>query len=109
MRKLDKETTSLGLRGNEMKLKSRNTQKTHLGPLLYLHTKFQLPSPIWRGDKKGATLFQGQKEGEMLISPLLIDLRDNFFIQYTTFDFLSIDIERGKFCVFDPSAPPLPN
>ena len=33
-----------------MRLKSRDPQKAHPGPLLSVYTKFQLPSSIWRKD-----------------------------------------------------------
>ena len=46
MQKPDQKTTSLGLRGVEMGLKSRDPQKAHLGRLLSVHTKFQFPSQI---------------------------------------------------------------
>ena len=52
----------------ETELKSRNPRKTHLGPLLNAHTKFQLPSSIWRGDSGGTAFFQGQKGGNPHIS-----------------------------------------
>ena len=57
-----------------MGLKNRDLQKAHLGPLLNVLTKFQLPSSIWKGNMGGTALFQGQKEGKFLISRLLIDL-----------------------------------
>ena len=47
-----------------MGLKSRDLQKTHLGHLLNIHTQFQLPNPIWRGDRGETAPFCGQKEGE---------------------------------------------
>ena len=39
---------SIGRKGS-MGLKSRDAQKAYLGSLLNAHTKFQLPSSIWRG------------------------------------------------------------
>ena len=53
-----------------MELKSREPQNAHLGPLLNVHTRFQLPNSVW----KGTVIFQCQKGGEILISPLLFDL-----------------------------------
>ena len=49
-----------------MRLKSRDPPptKAHLGPVLNVHTKFQLPTSIWRGDRGGAALFHGQKGGK---------------------------------------------
>ena len=38
-------------RKSAMRLKSTNPEKEHLGPIIYLHTKFQLPSPIGWGWK----------------------------------------------------------
>ena len=48
------------------------------------------------------------KKGEIPISPFLNDLGDgvDVTICYTTFDFLSIGLKKGKFCGFAPSAPP---
>ena len=57
MKKPDQKTTSLRLRGDEMVLKSRDPQRENLGHLLNVRTEFQLPSPIWRGDKGGTALF----------------------------------------------------
>ena len=34
-------------------VKSRDPQKAHLGRLLNIHNKFQLPSLIWRGVMRG--------------------------------------------------------
>ena len=50
-------STSLGLLQGEMGLKSRDTQKARLGLLLNIHTKYQLPSSIWRGDGGGTIHF----------------------------------------------------
>ena len=36
-------------------------KKAHLWPSPSLHTKFKLPSSIWRRDRGGIDLFQGQK------------------------------------------------
>ena len=60
-----------------MELKSVIPQKAHLGPLLNVHTKFQLPSSIWRENRRGTAPFQGQKWGKSsyLPSPFLIYLR----------------------------------
>ena len=44
MKKTRPKTTSLGLRGVEMKSKSRDPQKANLGHLLNIHTEFQLTS-----------------------------------------------------------------
>ena len=52
--------TYLGQCGGEMRLKSRNHPKAHLGPLLNVHTKFKPPSSIWRENRVGTALFQGQ-------------------------------------------------
>ena len=57
MKKPDQKTTSLGLRGVEMGLKNQNPQKAHLEHLLNVHTQFQLPSLIWRGDRGGTAPF----------------------------------------------------
>ena len=59
------------------------------------------------GEKIGEVqhFFEVKKE-KIPISPLLIDLGVDFLICYTTSDFLSIDLKRGKVCVFDPSAFP---
>ena len=46
-------TTSEGLSGGDMGLKSRDPQKVHLGHLLNVHTCFQLPSSIWRAVIRG--------------------------------------------------------
>ena len=37
-----------------MKLKSQNSQKVHLKPIINLHTKFQLPISIWRTVMRGS-------------------------------------------------------
>ena len=79
MRKTYQKTTSLGLWGGEMELKSRDLLKAHLGSLLNVHTKSQLPNSIWRRDRGGAALLQGQKGGEILVSPLQIYLVGWFF------------------------------
>ena len=55
--KIGQKITSLGLRGVEMGLKSRERQKAHSRHLLNIHTLFQLPSPIWRGDRGRTALF----------------------------------------------------
>ena len=34
-----------------------------------VHTKFKLPSSIWRGDRRGTELFQGQEEGKFSYIP----------------------------------------
>ena len=52
-----------------MRLKSWDPQKAHWRHLLNVHTKFQLPSPIWRGVRRGTALFWGQKWGKTHISP----------------------------------------
>ena len=77
----------------------RDFQKTHLGLLPNVHTKFQLLSSIWRGD--GAERALKVKKGEILISPLFTDLRG--------WDFLLVGLKRDNFCIFDPSAGPPPN
>ena len=51
MKKSNQKTTSLGLKGVGMGLKSRDHQKVHLGHLLNVYPEFQLPSPVWREDK----------------------------------------------------------
>ena len=56
-----------------MRVKSRDFQKAHLGPLLNVHIIFQLPSPVWRGDRGETALFEVKKD-EIPISPLLLDL-----------------------------------
>ena len=88
-RKPDQQTTSFGRCGGEMRLKSRDLLKAHLGPLLNVHTKFQLPSSICKGDR-GIALFHDQKRGEISISPLLIDAGGWFFDMLYNF-WLSID------------------
>ena len=55
-----------------MGLKCRICQEAHLWSLLILHTKFQLPSSIGSGDKVVTDFFQNQKEGKILILPLLL-------------------------------------
>ena len=52
-----------------MELKSRDPQKTHLGFILNLHTKFQLPCAIRYGDKGGTSIFQGQKKENLSYLP----------------------------------------
>ena len=53
-----------------MELKSRDRQKAHLGLLLNVYTKFQLPSPIWGRDREGTNFFQAQKrEKHHIFSP----------------------------------------
>ena len=47
---------------------SRNSQKKHLGLLMNVHSKFQLSSSIWRGNRGETDLFQGQKRENLLIS-----------------------------------------
>ena len=44
-------------------------------PLLCAHTKFELPSSIWREDRERNSPFHCQ-EGGTLISPFPIDLED---------------------------------
>ena len=56
IRKPGQETSSLGLCGDEPGLTNREPPKAHLGLLLNVHTKFQLPSPIWREDRRGTAL-----------------------------------------------------
>ena len=51
--------------GGAINLKSRNSQKAHLWPLLRAHTKFQLlqlPSSLWREDRGATDSFQDQIE-----------------------------------------------
>ena len=57
----------------EIGLKSWDSQKAYLELLLNVHTKFQLPSPIWRRDRGGTGLIWDQKGGNSIFS-LLIDL-----------------------------------
>ena len=57
MPKPDQKTTSLGLKGVEMGLKSRDTPKGTFRHVLNVHTEFQLPSSIWREDRGGTALF----------------------------------------------------
>ena len=52
MKKPEK-ATFLGLEGADMRLKSRDSQQAHLGHLLNVNTEFQIPGPIWRGDRGG--------------------------------------------------------
>ena len=55
-RKPDQKTTFFGLRGRggggggAMKLKSRDIQKAHIGPLLNIHMRFQLPLAPFGGE-----------------------------------------------------------
>ena len=74
MRRIDQKTTSMGLLAGDMGQKSRDSQKAHLGPLLNVRNKFQLPSSIWTEDREEIAFFQIQKR-ETPISPLLIDLK----------------------------------
>ena len=77
MRKINQKTTSVELQGNEIGMKGRDPQKTHLRLLLNVHTEFQLSSSIWRRDRGGTALFQGQKGAKSHIALLLIiDLGD---------------------------------
>ena len=46
--------TYLGLRGKTMVLKGQSPQQAHLGPLLDIHTKFQLFNSTWRRDMREA-------------------------------------------------------
>ena len=50
LRKIDQKTTFLRQWEATMRLKNQDApfQKAHLGSLLNVHTKFQLPSSIWR-------------------------------------------------------------
>ena len=53
-KKNQQQTTFSELRGGGvMRLKSRNPQKTHLGPLFSDRIKFQLPDSIWRELTRG--------------------------------------------------------
>ena len=56
--------------GSENSESSKGTSKT---PTIYVHTKFQLPSSIRRGDKEEQHFFN-VKEGKIPISSLIIDL-----------------------------------
>ena len=56
-----------------MELKSQDFQKAHLEPLQNIHTKCQLASSIWRGDRGGTALFQIQKGGKFLYIPSLFN------------------------------------
>ena len=82
----------------EMRLKSLDPQKAHLGPILNVHTKFQLPSSIWRVDIKGTALFQSQKEGKSsyLSPPHLIDLGGGFFDMLYNFRFSINWLKKGQ-------------
>ena len=71
------EKRSLKIRKSTQKLhfwivKGRNRsekskfRKTHLLPLLRLHTKFQLSCSIWRRDRRGTPYVQGQNKGKSL-------------------------------------------
>ena len=60
--------------GGGMGLKSRDQPKSHGGPLLNVHIKFQLPSSGGRGEIGKELHFFKVKKGEIPISPLLIDL-----------------------------------
>ena len=66
--------TFMGLQGAEIGLENREPQKAHLGSLLNVLIKFQLPNSIWREDRAVTALFQGQKGRNPRISPLLSNL-----------------------------------
>ena len=51
-----------------MRLKSRDTQIAHLGPLLNVRAKFKLSSSIWRGDRGEQRSFKVKKRGNPHIS-----------------------------------------
>ena len=53
-----------------MGLKSRYPQKAYLWHLLNVHTKFQLPSLIWREDRGGQYFFEVKKGEDPHISPI---------------------------------------
>ena len=57
-----------------MVIESGNPQQMHLQLLRSVRKNFQLPNLIWRGDRRGTALFQGQKREKARTSPLLIDL-----------------------------------
>ena len=59
------------LLGDEMGLKSRDFQKAQLGPLLNVHTKFQLPSLIWNKVMSGTNLKNSENEKNELINHFL--------------------------------------
>ena len=69
MRKNDQTTISLGLWGSEMELKCRDPQQAHIGPLLNVHTLFQLLSSIWRGNRGRTVLFQDLKRKKFQYFP----------------------------------------
>ena len=87
LRKPDQKTIFLRLWGNAMDLKTHNPQKERLGCLMNVYIKFPFPSSIWRGDRRGTVLFQGQKRGKTFISPLLIDLGSWFSDMLYDFSF----------------------
>ena len=78
IRKNHQKPVSLRLLRHEMGLKSRDPRKRHIeAHLLNVHIKFQLRSPIWKGDGRRTALFWVLivvKCGDILISPIPIDL-----------------------------------
>ena len=100
MKKIEKKgqkPTSLQPWEGEMGLKSRTPQMVRPRSLLNVLSKFQLPTSIWRGDRRGTSLFQGLKEGKSHI-PLPNWLYGLIFLLcYTTCDFLSIGLANFAF------------
>ena len=101
--------TVLGLWGCAIGLESRISPTAHLHSLLSLYNNFQIPSSIWRGNRRRESCFQVQKEGKFPIpsfpnSPqrLILDTRRSF-------DSSLIIMERNNFCEFCTSASPPQN
>ena len=103
--KNNQKTTHLGQCRGESGLKSQDFKKVHSGPLLKIHSKFQLPISLWRGNG-GDITFSMSKSGEIPISPLPIDLKGWLFDMLYNFWF-SIDWhEEGQILRFWPLSAP---
>ena len=77
-RKTDQKTTSFGLRGGEIGLKSRYLYKAHLGPLLNVRIKFNILDQFGGELREEKHFFKVKKREKIPISPFLIDLLGSF-------------------------------
>ena len=104
MRKPDQKTTSLRLKG--WNGAEKWTERHIYNLLLHVLTQFQLPSSVWRGDRRGRALFQGQKRWNPYISSSNWLWRLIFRYVFQLLIFYWLAKTGAKFCVSDPSATP---
>ena len=89
-------------------MKNLKIQNVHLWPLINLHTKFQLPSSIWRENRGGMAIFWSKQKETPHISlpfPSILTYESDFWKRYVTLDCTYIGLKRNNFDDFSLSAP----